>query len=201
MPAVLLRISQEWYPGIDEDQLYDVTHGWWVMGPKRERAEYALAVAGGRVRGAFRILCWRSRAAQGPDGAPNGKLRWGFDGEPTDELAHLIGLDVRPLFPPGAANPVRYVNCDGAPGPRTLEVAVVPPGSAPPQSPARSSELAKVCSRLQANPVLHMSLGSKELFHSNVLAWILESDATRATPCAPAVARGATGGQRLLGAP
>jgi hypothetical protein len=176
VPAVLLRVSREWYPGIDEDQLYDVTYGWWVMGPKRERAEYAFAVAKGQIRGVWRIHGWRPRHDKDENGTPTGRVRWGFDGEPADELAHLIGVDVAQYFPAGAANPVRYLNCDGPAlqGP-VAEKAEPAPAEAP-SSPRRTAELTRICAELQANPVLHMSLGSKELFHSNLLGWICESD-------------------------
>ena len=35
-------------------------------------------------------------------------------------------------------------------------------------------ELEKVVNNLKASPLFNMSLGSKELFHSNFLAWLLE---------------------------
>jgi hypothetical protein len=173
VPVVLLRVSREWYPGIDEDQLYDVTHGWWVMGPKRERAEYALAVAKGQVRGTYRIHGWRPRHA---DPTADGKVRWGFDGEPADELAHLIGLDVTQYFPAGAANPVRYVNCEDVAAGPAAKAKAEPAVTEPVQSSSRSAALARTCAELWNNPVLHLSLGSKELFHSNLIGWLLESD-------------------------
>lgn len=61
VPAVLFNIARLWKPGMDEDALYDVTHGYWRMGLKREQADYALAVAGGQIRAAFRVLAWRAR--------------------------------------------------------------------------------------------------------------------------------------------
>jgi hypothetical protein len=177
VPAVIFRVSKEWYPGIDEDRLYDVTHGWWVMGPKRERAEYAFAVAKGIVRGVYRIHGWRPRRDKYPDGRP--RVRWGFDGEPADELAHLIGVDVSSYFPQGSQNPVRYLNCNEVPG-SPADKAVPTPAESPVEA-SRSGALAADCARLQDNPVLHMSLGSKELFHSNLLGWILEGDPHRAS--------------------
>ena len=172
VPAVLFNIAREWQPGMDEDAVYDVTHGWWRMGLKRERAEYALAVAQGQVRAVFRVLGWTPRRegdANWEHDAP-GKPRWGFDGEPDPDMSHLVGLDVRDLFPPGAANPVRYVNCDEA-VPASVAHRYT---SAVPDATAAES-LREVCARLHANPVLHMSLHSKELFHSNLLGWIVEA--------------------------
>ncbi len=106
--VVLFRISAAWRPDMDEDELYDATHGWWRIGARREACAYALAVAGGVVRGAFLVHSWQQRHhvdehATGPTGGP----RWGFEGEPTDDLQDLVGLDVSSLSPPGAQNPVR----------------------------------------------------------------------------------------------
>jgi hypothetical protein len=39
-----------------------------------------------------------------------------------------------------------------------------------------SEEIAKAIDNLQRNPLFQMSLGSKELFHSNLLAWMIERD-------------------------
>lgn len=65
---------------------------------------------------------------------------------------------------------MRYVNCDAAP---TRRVRQLPVAAAPPVD--ELEQLHGVCQRLQANPVLHMSLHSKELFHSNFLAWLVEA--------------------------
>lgn len=111
-PAVVLRISKLWHPEMDVDDVYDAARGWWVIGPKREDCEYAIAVANGVVRGVYRIHGWRPRRKgdhNWQDDAPD-KPRWGFDGAPAAELQHLIGTDVSDLFPPGSANPVTYLN-------------------------------------------------------------------------------------------
>ncbi len=114
VPCVLFRVSRLYREGMDADAVYDITHGWWRMGDKREQAEYALAVADGTVRGVFRIHGWQARAQGDRDWQHDepGKPRWGFEGEPAEDLQHLIGMDVRALFPQGAANPVRYLNLD-----------------------------------------------------------------------------------------
>ena len=169
-PGEVLRISQKWYPGIDEDTLYDVTRGWWSVGPRREQAEYAVAVAGRTVRGVWLIHDWRPRHVDAA-GAGAG-TRWGFDGEPAEELAHLIGLDVSHLFPRGAANPVRYLNLDGRPEPAEPSWA-----ASTRQAEERSSSLLTLCDDLMKNIVTHLSLGSKELFHSNFLGRLFELDA------------------------
>lgn len=173
-PCVLFRVNRLYRPGMDVDEVYDITRGWWRLGANREKVEYALGVADGVVRGAFRVLGWRARR-EGDENFHHdepGKPRWGFDGEPADELEHLVGLDVSDLFAAGSQNPVRYLNLEG-PAPDEDAGADAVPASLAPSS---TSELEQVRDRLAANPVLHLSLGSKELFHSNLLGWLLETD-------------------------
>jgi hypothetical protein len=191
--VVLFRISAAWRPDMDEDELYDATHGWWRIGLRREACAYALAVAEGVVRGAFLVHSWQQRHYADEHATdPIAGRRWGFEGEPTDDLQDLVGLDVSSLFPPGAQNPVRYTTVG------TLE-ALSRPGAAvdlstvgqdtedeldaedvqaqeaePAVEPARLSPLRELCSRLEDNEILHLSLGSKELFHSNLLGWFAE---------------------------
>lgn len=54
-PAVVMRIGKRWNPEMDVDDGYDAARGWWVIGPKRDRCEYAIAVAHGVVCDVYRI--------------------------------------------------------------------------------------------------------------------------------------------------
>ncbi|WP_091414928.1 hypothetical protein [Friedmanniella luteola] len=112
-PAVVLRIGKKWHPEMDLDEVYDTVRGWWLIGPKREQCEYAIAVARGTVRGVYQIHSWRPRQEGDRDWQDDlpGKPRWGFDGAPAPDLLHLVGSDVSHLFTKGAANPVTYLNC------------------------------------------------------------------------------------------
>jgi uncharacterized protein len=104
-PAVVLRIRQRWRPGMDQDDVYDASHGWWVVGPRRDQCEYAIVVAQGIVRGAFRIDGWQPRPGDDPKNP-----KWGFVGAPAPDLQHLLGTDVSDMFVKGNANPVLYLN-------------------------------------------------------------------------------------------
>ena len=81
-----------------DDEVYRATRCCWVIGHEaRDRAVYALGVAHGIVRGAYRIDNWR--ATEGG--------RWQFDGQPAHEL-NVIGTSTERIkAAPGAANPVR----------------------------------------------------------------------------------------------
>jgi hypothetical protein len=39
------------------------------------------------------------------------RMRWRFDGEVADELAHYIIGDVSHYFSKGHLNPIKYLNC------------------------------------------------------------------------------------------
>jgi hypothetical protein len=178
VPSVLFRVSRLWSDGMDEDEIYDITHGWWRIGPKRERARYAFAVAKGHVRAVFEIHDWRPRLFEDDGVTLSDNPRWGFDGAPATDLEHLVGLDVSALFPQGAANPVRYLNIDEDDDDENVQrtEAMFATTDVP--------DLATLSTRMQAaeqcyqalsgEPLLAASLGSKELFHSNLIGWLME---------------------------
>ena len=97
---------------MNEQQIYNKTRGHGKIAPwVRKRAEYALGVAHGVVRGAYRIEPGSWFESQEPGDA--GQDRWGFEGVPAPELAHVIGTHVRDAFP----NQVMYRRfLDGYPG-------------------------------------------------------------------------------------
>jgi len=112
--ALLIRIPRLWYPSMPADDLFEATHGWWRIGPRRERADYAFAVNRGVIREAYRIDSWRTRS-QGDrgweDDMRSGRPRWGFDGVVAEDLAHYRNRSVAHLFKRGEASPIKYVNC------------------------------------------------------------------------------------------
>ncbi len=116
-PVLLIRPTQLWYPGMSDEDLFEVTHGWWVLNPNRaESAEYVLSVSRGVVRAVHRPEKWRAQQ-MGDRGYTHGagKPRWGFLGAPTsvhDGFAtSVLGTEVTRYFAKGAQNSVRYLNC------------------------------------------------------------------------------------------
>ncbi|OCG74770.1 PD-(D/E)XK nuclease family protein [Microbacterium sediminis] len=146
-PTVMFVINRAWSPDADARATYDATRMYWRVGAEtRERAVYALGVAGGVVRGAYRIEAWHA----GPE-----KGRWGFDGVPAPELG-VVGTSVERLAPPrGAANPVRLY-LDGIPR-------------------AQKKPLAAIAHELNLEPLARIMYGQRELFHSNFLAWFFDA--------------------------
>jgi len=115
-PVVLIRVPQAYRPGMSGVDLYEVTRGVWKIGPRRDKAEYALAVYDGIVREAYQIECWqpawttpyRTRKFE------NVKVpgRWEFVGSVAPETvrARYVGKSVRDRFSFGSRNPIMYVN-------------------------------------------------------------------------------------------
>jgi len=96
--------------------LYEATKGVWRIGPRRDRARYALAVVQGTVVEVYRIHHWQPALATpystrllDPQLASG---RWEFvgavaDGEVRDRY---VGRSVASYFTRGSQNPITYVN-------------------------------------------------------------------------------------------
>jgi uncharacterized protein len=116
-PCLLIRIPRAYKTGMSEQAIYHATRGTWVLGKRREKATYAMAVVGGTVLAVFRIESWhRAQSTPYPDRVfkapqPNRCEFVGRTAE-TDILDRYIGKSVHHYFTPGARNPVQYVNCD-----------------------------------------------------------------------------------------
>lgn len=95
-PVIMLKIQRGWRPDMNAGEVYEQTRGHWrIAGWVRDRAEYALGVAFGIVRGAYKIESWF------PSEMPwdEGQNRWGFIGSPARELDAVLGTHVRDAFP------------------------------------------------------------------------------------------------------
>lgn len=169
--AVLLDITRRWHCGMDEEAVYDVVQGWWPLGPRRELADVALAVADGEVRAVFRCSSGaRDARATVRSSTRHRACRGGLRRRagPRPRAPRRPGRARAPAARRHGPGEVRQLRRAGA---RVSGDPVVQAGRRPPHL----DELREVCARLHANPVLHMSLHSKELFHSNTLAWLVEA--------------------------
>ncbi len=115
VPAILVKIPQQWTPTLSGEQIYETTRQWWVIGPKRDRARYAFAVNRGIVREVYAIEAWEpgswdeeaNRWVTPP--VPGQKVRWRFTGRPAADLAHFRHTSVKELVAK-TQNPIRYLN-------------------------------------------------------------------------------------------
>ena len=110
--AVLIKINRLYRSNMSDEELYEATRGIWRVGPRREKAEYGMAVYQGIVKEVFRIKKWH------PAGTltyltrkvditePN--TRWEFEGEIADDK--IRDEYINNLVEVGGQFPVRYVN-------------------------------------------------------------------------------------------
>lgn len=116
-PVVLIRIRQEYRPGMSAEALYEATRGVWVMGRRREGAKYAMAVYDGIVREVYEIDAWHPAGTTEYRSRLRAEVlvpgRWEFTGTRASEdiRDRYVGRSVAATWARGAANPITYVNC------------------------------------------------------------------------------------------
>lgn len=110
--AILFHIAQMYPKVTTAQELLEATRGAWIVGKRREKAEYAMAVYQGVVEEVYRIHCWHPAGTLHYETRPRSDFaderRWEFEGEVAEEpvrteyLGKYVGK--------GTQNPVRYVN-------------------------------------------------------------------------------------------
>lgn len=115
-PAILITINQLYRSDMTAEELYEATRGIWVLGERRNRAEFALAVYQGIVREVYRIHSWypagtlEYRTREPSEFRNTHNLgRWEFEGKVAEEAIReeYVGFSVGK----GGQNPIRYKNC------------------------------------------------------------------------------------------
>lgn len=112
--AILITINKLYRSNMSPLELYEATRGTWVVGPRREKAEYAMAVYQGIVREVYKIEKWYPAGTLKYETRPefpqqDKQNRWEFSG--------IVATDIRDLYVgfsvgKGGQNPIRYVNVD-----------------------------------------------------------------------------------------
>jgi hypothetical protein len=115
-PAILIRINRLYRYGISPGELYDATRGTWVVGERRQQAEYAVAVYQNIVREVYRIAQWLRAGSTFRGNYPEGDAdakRWEFVGTRAgaEIREKYVGRAVDNYFAKYSRNPVQYVNC------------------------------------------------------------------------------------------
>ncbi len=101
VPILLVSLNQLWRPDMTEDELFEITHGWWkASGARRHAVQYVFGVHNGVVRTVYRPTAWRRRSTgdRGWEDDVPGKERWGFDGESAPEMAQYMRTSVSRLL-------------------------------------------------------------------------------------------------------
>ena len=109
--AILITINKLYRSNMTSLELYEATRGIWVIGPRRNKAEYAMAVYQGIVREVYRIDQWYPSGTleyQTRDSSDFGNRgRWEFSGRIADGIRdEYVGFSVGK----GGQNPIRYMN-------------------------------------------------------------------------------------------
>lgn len=116
-PVVVIRIQRAYRPDLSAQALYEVTRGVWVMGPRRTKARYALAIFDRIVREVYEIDAWHPAGTTPYETRPLPHVqregRWEFTGQvaPVAIRERYLGKSVSGLWKQGASNPITYLNC------------------------------------------------------------------------------------------
>jgi uncharacterized protein len=115
-PSVLIRINKKYHPQLTPVELYDATRGVWKIGKQRDKVNYALAIFHGVVREVYQIATWLPAGSTLSTRSLTGvhrEGRWEFVGRVAPEMREkYLNGDVSDVFPPGAQNPIKYLNVD-----------------------------------------------------------------------------------------
>jgi uncharacterized protein len=106
-PVILLIVNSLFRRDMNDDELYEITRGNWVVSKRRNKAKFAFSVYNRVVRQVYEIQQWFPVTARSQDAKTQD--RWRFDGIVAQDLQHYIGGSVEKYI--GAQNPIKYVNC------------------------------------------------------------------------------------------
>ncbi|MFC2053161.1 hypothetical protein ACFLV7_02520 [Chloroflexota bacterium] len=109
--AILITINKLYRSDMTPLELYEATRGIWVIGSRKDKAEYAMAVYQGIIREVYRIGQWYPAGTleyQTRDSSEfRDRGRWEFSGDVAHEISNeYVGFSVGK----GGQNPIRYVN-------------------------------------------------------------------------------------------
>lgn len=115
--VLLIRINQLYRYGITAQELYEATRGVWVIGERREGAQYAFAVFRGVVREVYGVEAWFPAGSTDYLTRPLEEVthpgRWKFTGRVAEQEVRnrYINKNITAYFSGSSQNPIRYVNC------------------------------------------------------------------------------------------
>jgi len=113
--CILINISRTFRYGMTNIELYDATRSAWVIGNRKEKAKYAIAVYQGTAQEIYEIAGWfknnstmNTRKIEERDMEDE---RWEFVGQIANNSVRMKYLykDVSAYV--GTQNPIRYINC------------------------------------------------------------------------------------------
>ena len=106
-PVILITVNRLFRRGMNDDELYEITRGNWVVGKRKNKAKFGFCVCNGIVRQVYEIHEWFPIKARSQNAKTQN--RWRFTGVIAQDLQNYVGGNVEKYI--GAQNPIRYVNC------------------------------------------------------------------------------------------
>jgi uncharacterized protein len=115
-PVLLININKTFRYGMPKMELYDATRSAWVIGDKRDRAKYALAVYQGMVQEVYEIKGWYPNNST-MNSRKSEELN--VDNDRWEFVGRIAGPSIRNRYlykdvseHVGGQNPIRYLNCE-----------------------------------------------------------------------------------------
>lgn len=120
-PALPIPINRQFRYGMDAEALYECARGIWVIGERRNRAKFAMAIYAGIVRKVYIIDSWYRagsttyKTRDQAELAGHKSRRWEFVGRiiSNPERARYLGHSVAHLFRTGQQSLIVGVGLDG----------------------------------------------------------------------------------------
>jgi len=112
------KINQRWRwsPELAPEELYEAARKMWPLGPRRDQADYALAISFGIVREVYKITRFSSESKWEPfthtrEGGKLKRVKWEFVGQVADDLQHLVNTTVDHIPSATTRSSFFYLNC------------------------------------------------------------------------------------------
>ena len=105
--VILININRKYEEGMSQSEILEAVCCCWVVGERREGADYVLATYQGIVKGVFLIDNWLFKKIE------NNRERWAFEGEvaPASITNKYIDGSISHYIKRGSQNPIFYINC------------------------------------------------------------------------------------------
>ncbi|WP_223211241.1 MULTISPECIES: hypothetical protein [unclassified Synechocystis] len=106
-PAIIFRLNKTYSTNLSQQEIYDITRSDWILGHRREKAEYGFAAFKGVVLQVYRIDRWDFSGKV----TDVGRQRWFFEGKVATEMQDYINGNISHYFKKGDRSPTKYLNC------------------------------------------------------------------------------------------
>jgi hypothetical protein len=116
-PSLLIRVNKLYRHTMTPSELYDVTRGYWKVGPDRDKVQLAMAVYARVIREVYVVEKWfpaGTTFTTRTDKDRYDSSRWEFVGRIANDSLRkkYVNLSVAHLFSASAQNPIQYAGLE-----------------------------------------------------------------------------------------